>query len=65
LCLLGLEQLVGLDLGNPYYSSVGTKTSDPYTIKNGVKLVDLLGIVWRLQSNERTSAAHFPALGLS
>jgi hypothetical protein len=40
-------------------------TTEPYTIKNGVKLVDLLGVVCRLQSTEGTSAAHFPALMLS
>jgi hypothetical protein len=33
--------------------------SEPYTIKNGVKLVDLLVIVRRLQSTEGTSVAHF------
>jgi hypothetical protein len=30
-------------------------------MKNGVKLVDLLGIIHRLQSTEGTSAAHCPA----
>jgi hypothetical protein len=40
-------------------------TSAPYTMKNGVKLVNLLGIVHRLQNIEGTSFAHFPALVLS
>jgi hypothetical protein len=39
--------------------------SEPYTIKNGVKLVDLLGIVCRLHSTEGTSAAHLPAVVLN
>jgi hypothetical protein len=39
--------------------------STPYTIKDGVKLVDLLGIVRKLQNTKRTSVAHFPALVLS
>jgi hypothetical protein len=39
--------------------------SEPYTLKNGVKLVDLLGIVCKLQSIEGTSMAHFLALVLS
>jgi hypothetical protein len=30
-----------------------------------VKLVDLLGVVYRLQSTEGTSATHFPAQVLS
>jgi hypothetical protein len=40
-------------------------TSEPYTIKNGVKLVDLLGIVRKLQSTMGTSVNHFLALVLS
>jgi hypothetical protein len=40
---------------------VGNTASAPYTIKNGVKLVDLLGVVRRLQSTEGSSAA--PLLG--
>jgi hypothetical protein len=39
--------------------------SASYTIKNGVKLVDLLGIVRKLQNIKRTSVADFPALVLS
>jgi hypothetical protein len=39
--------------------------STSYTIKDGVKLVDLLGIVRKLQNTKRTSVAHFPALVLS
>jgi hypothetical protein len=31
-----------------YCSSMGNTASEPYTIKYGVKLVDLLGIVCRL-----------------
>jgi hypothetical protein len=38
---------------------------EPYTIKNGVKLVDLLSVVYILQSTEGTSAAHLSALVLS
>jgi hypothetical protein len=34
-------------------------------MKNGVKRVDLFGIVRNLQSTEGTSAAHFPAWVLS
>jgi hypothetical protein len=33
--------------------------------KNGVKLLDLLGVVRKLQSTEGTSAAHFSTLVLS
>jgi hypothetical protein len=40
-------------------------TSEPYTIKNGVKLVDPLGVVHRLQSTEGMSVDHFLALVLS
>jgi hypothetical protein len=40
-------------------------TSTPYTMKSGVKLVDLLGVVHRLQSTKGTLAAHFPAMVLS
>jgi hypothetical protein len=32
--------------------------STSYTIKDGVKLVDLLGIVRKLQNTKRTSVAH-------
>jgi hypothetical protein len=35
------------------------------TMKNGVKPVDLLGIVRKLQSTKGTSAAHFPTRVLS
>jgi hypothetical protein len=40
-------------------------TSEPHTIKNGVKLVELLDVIRKLQSIEGTSAAHFPTLVLS
>jgi hypothetical protein len=40
-------------------------TSNPYTINNGVNLVDLLGIVHWLQSTEGTLKGHFSALVLS
>jgi hypothetical protein len=40
-------------------------TSEPYTITSGVKLVDLLVVVHRLQSTEETSVAHFLTLVLS
>jgi hypothetical protein len=37
----------------------------PYTMKNDVKFVGLLGIVRRLQNTEGTLIAHFPAFVLS
>jgi hypothetical protein len=40
-------------------------TSESYTIKNSVKLVDLLGVVRKLQSIEGTLATNFLALVLS
>jgi hypothetical protein len=43
---------------------VGNTASAPYTMKNSMKLVDLLGIVRQLQSTEGTLAAYFPALVL-
>jgi hypothetical protein len=46
-------------LGDPYYRSVGHMASTPYTMKNGVNFVKLLGIVHRLQSTKGTSIAHF------
>jgi hypothetical protein len=52
-------------MGDPYYSSVGNTASKPYTIKNGVKLVNPLGVVHRLQSTEGMSVDHFLALVLS
>jgi hypothetical protein len=36
-----------------------------YTMKKGVKLVDLFDVVRRLQNTEGTSATHFLALVLS
>jgi hypothetical protein len=39
-------------LGDPYCSSVGNTTFAPYTMKKGVKLVDLLGMVRMLQCSE-------------
>jgi hypothetical protein len=53
-----------LDPGDPYCNSVGSTTSEPYTIKNDVKLVDLLGAVHKLQRTEGTSSAHLLALVL-
>jgi hypothetical protein len=49
----------------PYHNLVGNTASAPYTMKNGVKLVDLLGIVRKFQRIEGTSATHFPAQVLS
>jgi hypothetical protein len=49
----------------PYHDLVGNTASALYTMKNGVKLVDLLGIVRKFQSTEGTSATHFPAQVLS
>jgi hypothetical protein len=46
-------------MGCPYYTSVGNKASVPYTMKKGVKFVNLLGVVLKLQSIKGTSAAHF------
>jgi hypothetical protein len=57
-CLLCFIRMIGLD-------HKGSTASEPYTIKNDVKLVDLLGVVRTLQSTEGTSAAHFLALVLS
>jgi hypothetical protein len=39
--------------------------SEPYTIKIGVKLVNLLDIVHKLQSTEGILVAHFSAVVLS
>jgi hypothetical protein len=44
---------------------VGNTTSAPYTMKKGLKFVDLLGVVRKLQSTEGTSTVHFPARVLS
>jgi hypothetical protein len=44
---------------------VGNTAAAPYTMMNDVKLVDLLGIVRRLQSTEGTSATNFLALVLN
>jgi hypothetical protein len=46
-CLLSLDRLIGLDMGDPYFSSVGNTVSATYTVNNAVKLVDLLSIVHR------------------
>jgi hypothetical protein len=46
--------------GGAYYRSVGSTTSAPYTMKNGVKPFDLLGVIRKLQSTEGISATHFP-----
>jgi hypothetical protein len=48
-----------------YYGSTGNTASALYTMKKGVKLVDMLGMVHKLHSTEGTSAAHSPALALS
>jgi hypothetical protein len=40
-------------------------TSELNTIKNGVKLVDMLGIVHWFESIEGTLAAHVPVLVLN
>jgi hypothetical protein len=40
-------------------------TSAPYTMKKGVKLVDLLDVVHMIQSTEGTSTTHFLTLVLS
>jgi hypothetical protein len=39
--------------------------STPYSIKKGVKFVDLLGVICKLQSTEGTSVTHFSARVLS
>jgi hypothetical protein len=56
---------IGLNPGDLYCSSVGNTSATPYTMKNRLKLFDLLVIVRKLQSTEGTSAAHFPTLVLS
>jgi hypothetical protein len=35
-------------MGHPYCSSMGNTTSAPYTVKKGVKFVNLLGVIRRL-----------------
>jgi hypothetical protein len=59
LFLLCFNQLIGLALGDSYCNSEGSTTSESYTIKNGVKLVNLLGNVHKLQSTEGSSTVHF------
>jgi hypothetical protein len=44
---------------------MGSTASVPYTMKNGVKPVNLSGVVHKLQNTEGTSAAHLPAWVLS
>ena len=40
---------------------MGRTASAPYTIKNGVNLVDLLGVVRKLHNTDVSSSAQAPA----
>ena len=46
-------------------TSAGNTASAPYTIKNGVYSVDLLGVVRKLYSTDGSSSTHAPAARLS
>jgi hypothetical protein len=53
--LLHLGFIVRRIHGAPWLRSVGRTASAPYTMKNGVKLVDRFGVILRPQSTAGTS----------